>query len=326
MAGEDGQGYQEDPQQRAAQEVTASQEAVDTSSKASYSLSSAQTSSAWGSEAGPEALGRKASEMFNGISDVLSKENALIAEFETKMRQAMTAIKETEADNERSFQTVNGTLQDLAGSEQAQALASSMEKAGFKPGQDVALALDVASSEFFKDGLYTFEGEGRSTDYMVEYYEKLISTYPLVSIEDPLSEDEWDAWKALTAEIGGRVQLVGDDLFVTNPARLAKGIELGAANALLVKVNQIGSLTETLDAVEEAHRNGYRTMTSHRSGETEDTTIADLAVATNSGQIKTGAPARSERVAKYNQLLRIEELLGDSAVYAGRGAFPRFAH
>ena len=202
-------------------------------------------------------------------------------------------------------------------------IIEAIEKAGFKPGTDVALALDVASSEFFKDGLYQFEGEGRSTDYMVTYYEKLIRDYPLVSIEDPLSEDEWDAWAALTAEIGNRVQLVGDDLFVTNPERLRKGIELHAANALLVKVNQIGSLTETLDAVEEAHRNGYRSMTSHRSGETEDTTIADLAVATNSGQIKTGAPARSERVAKYNQLLRIEEDLDDAAVYAGRSSFPR---
>ena len=202
-------------------------------------------------------------------------------------------------------------------------IIEAIEKAGFKPGTDVALALDVASSEFFKDGLYQFEGEGRSTDYMVSYYEKLIRDYPLVSIEDPLSEDEWDAWAALTAQIGNRVQLVGDDLFVTNPERLRKGIELHAANALLVKVNQIGSLTETLDAVEEAHRNGYRTMTSHRSGETEDTTIADLAVATNSGQIKTGAPARSERVAKYNQLLRIEEDLDDAAVYAGRSSFPR---
>jgi len=202
-------------------------------------------------------------------------------------------------------------------------IVDAIEKAGYKPGQDIALALDVASSEFFKDGLYQFEGEGRSTDYMVSYYEKLISDYPLVSIEDPLSEDEWDAWKSLTSEIGSRVQLVGDDLFVTNPARLHKGIELGVANALLVKVNQIGSLTETLDAVEEATRNGYRTMTSHRSGETEDTTIADLAVATNAGQIKTGAPARSERVAKYNQLLRIEEELGDAAVYAGRSSFPR---
>ena len=202
-------------------------------------------------------------------------------------------------------------------------IIEAIEKAGFKPGTDVALALDVASSEFFKDGLYQFEGEGRSTDYMVSYYEKLIRDYPLVSIEDPLSEDEWDAWTALTAEVGNRVQLVGDDLFVTNPERLRKGIELHAANALLVKVNQIGSLTETLDAVEEAHRNGYRSMTSHRSGETEDTTIADLAVATNSGQIKTGAPARSERVAKYNQLLRIEEDLDDAAVYAGRSSFPR---
>ena len=203
-------------------------------------------------------------------------------------------------------------------------IIAAIEKAGFKPGSDIALALDVASSEFFKDGLYQFEGEGRSTDYMVSYYEKLISDYPLVSIEDPLDEDQWDAWKSLTAEIGTRVQLVGDDLFVTNPARLRKGIEMGVANALLVKVNQIGSLTETLDAVEEANRNGYRTMTSHRSGETEDTTIADLAVATNSGQIKTGAPARSERVAKYNQLLRIEEELGDAAVFAGRSAFPRY--
>ena len=203
-------------------------------------------------------------------------------------------------------------------------IVSAIEKAGFKPGEDVALALDVASSEFFKDGLYQFEGEGRSTDYMVEYYEKLISNYPLVSIEDPLSEDEWDDWKHLTEQIGDKVQIVGDDFFVTNPERLAKGIKLGAANALLVKVNQIGSLTETLEAVEMAHRAGYKTMTSHRSGETEDVTIADLAVATNSGQIKTGAPARGERVNKYNQLLRIEEALGDAAVYAGAGAFPRF--
>ena len=202
-------------------------------------------------------------------------------------------------------------------------IIEAIEKAGFKPGTDVALALDVASSEFFKDGLYQFEGEGRSTDYMVSYYEKLIRDYPLVSIEDPLSEDEWDAWTALTAEIGNRVQLVGDDLFVTNPERLRKGIELHAANALLVKVNQIGSLTETLDAMELAQRHEYRCMVSHRSGETEDVTIADLAVATNAGQIKTGAPARSERVAKYNQLLRIEEDLDDAAVYAGRSSFPR---
>ncbi|MDO5721908.1 MAG: phosphopyruvate hydratase [Actinomycetaceae bacterium] len=202
-------------------------------------------------------------------------------------------------------------------------IIEAIEKAGYKPGSDVALALDVASTEFFSNGAYQFEGEARSTEYMVEYYEKLITDYPLVSIEDPLSEDEWDDWKALTGQIGDRVQIVGDDLFVTNPARLRKGIDMGAANALLVKVNQIGSLTETLDAVDEAHRSGFRSMTSHRSGETEDTTIADLAVATNSGQIKTGAPARSERVAKYNQLLRIEEELDDSGVYAGASAFPR---
>ena len=159
---------------------------------------------------------------------------------------------------------------------------------------------------------------------MVKYYDELVAKYPIVSIEDPLSEDEWDAWKALTEHIGDKVQLVGDDLFVTNPERLARGIKEGVANALLVKVNQIGSLTETLQAVEDAHRAGYKSMTSHRSGETEDVTIADLAVATNSGQIKTGAPARSERVAKYNQLLRIEDELGEAAVYAGRNAFPRF--
>lgn len=202
-------------------------------------------------------------------------------------------------------------------------IIEAIEKAGYKPGQDVALALDVASTEFFADGAYQFEGEGRSSDYLVQYYEKLITDYPLVSIEDPLSEDEWDDWSALTAQIGDRVQIVGDDLFVTNPIRLRRGIKTKAANSLLVKVNQIGSLTETLDAVDEAHRNGFTTMTSHRSGETEDTTIADLAVATNSGQIKTGAPARSERVAKYNQLLRIEEELDDAARYAGADAFPR---
>ncbi|MBE6484993.1 phosphopyruvate hydratase [Actinobaculum sp. 352] len=203
-------------------------------------------------------------------------------------------------------------------------ICEAIEKAGFKPGQDVALALDVASSEFFKDGAYQFEGGPKDTDFMISYYEKLIADYPLVSIEDPLSEEEWDAWVRLTAEIGDKVQLVGDDLFVTNPARLQKGIDLGAANALLVKVNQIGTVTETLEAVELAHRNGYRSMTSHRSGETEDTTIADLAVATNSGQIKTGAPARGERVNKYNQLLRIEDELDDDAVFAGRSSFPRF--
>ena len=205
-------------------------------------------------------------------------------------------------------------------------IVEAIEKAGYKPGKDVALAMDVASSEFFdeKTKTYQFEGEARDNAFMVDYYEKLITDFPIVSIEDPLSEDEWDDWKALTDKIGDKVQLVGDDFFVTNPERLAKGIQLGAANALLVKVNQIGSLTETLEAVEMAHRAGYKSMTSHRSGETEDVTIADLAVATNSGQIKTGAPARGERVNKYNQLLRIEEALGDAAVYAGAGAFPRF--
>ena len=198
-----------------------------------------------------------------------------------------------------------------------------VEKAGLKPGEDIALALDVASTEFFKDGAYQFEGAAKSAADMVAYYEKLVADYPLVSIEDPLSEDEWDDWKALTSAVGDRVQIVGDDLFVTNPERLRKGIQMGAANSILVKVNQIGTLTETLDAVDEAHRAGFTSMTSHRSGETEDTTIADLAVATNSGQIKTGAPARGERVNKYNQLLRIEEELDDAAVYAGHGAFPR---
>ena len=203
-------------------------------------------------------------------------------------------------------------------------ICEAIEKAGFKPGAEVGLALDVASTEFFADGKYTFEGGVKDTDFMVDYYKKLVAEYPLVSIEDPLSEDEWDAWKALTDVLGDKVQLVGDDFFVTNPERLAKGIDLGAANALLVKVNQIGTISETLEAVELAHRNGYRCMMSHRSGETEDTTIADLAVALSTGQIKSGAPARGERIAKYNQLLRIEEELGDSAEYAGASAFPRF--
>ncbi|MDO5723696.1 MAG: phosphopyruvate hydratase [Flaviflexus sp.] len=203
-------------------------------------------------------------------------------------------------------------------------IVEAISKAGLKPGDDVALALDVAATEFFNDGRYSFEGGEKTTEDMVDYYEKLVADYPLVSIEDPLSEDEWDAWVALTSQIGDKIQVVGDDLFVTNPERLKKGIEMGAANSLLVKVNQIGSLTETFEAVEAAHRAGFTTMTSHRSGETEDTTIADLAVATNSGQIKTGAPARGERVNKYNQLLRIEYSLDDAAVYAGRSAFPRF--
>jgi enolase len=203
-------------------------------------------------------------------------------------------------------------------------ILEAVEGAGFKPGSDIALAMDVAATEFYDNGKYSFEGKQLSAAEMIAYYASLVSSYPLVSIEDPLNEDDWDGWAAITKELGAKVQLVGDDLFVTNPERLSKGINSGTANALLVKVNQIGSLTETLDAVEMAHRAGYRSMMSHRSGETEDVTIADLAVATNCGQIKTGAPARSERVAKYNQLLRIEEELGDGARYAGRGAFPRF--
>ncbi|MFI7628836.1 phosphopyruvate hydratase [Microbispora rosea] len=199
-----------------------------------------------------------------------------------------------------------------------------IEKAGYTPGQDIALALDVAASEFHNDGVYTIDGKGVSSAELISFYEDLVRSYPLVSIEDPLDEEDWEGWKAITASLGAKVQLVGDDLFVTNPERLGRGIAEGAANALLVKVNQIGTLSETLDAVDLAHRSGYRSMMSHRSGETEDTTIADLAVATNCGQIKTGAPARSDRVAKYNQLLRIEELLDDAARYAGRAAFPRF--
>lgn len=203
-------------------------------------------------------------------------------------------------------------------------IVEAIEKAGYKPGEQIALALDVASSEFFKDGAYEFEGQKKTADEMSKYYADLVAKYPLVSIEDPLDENDWDGYKTLTDSIGDKIQIVGDDFFVTNPERLAKGIEMGAANALLVKVNQIGSLTETLDAMEMAQRHDYRCMVSHRSGETEDVTIADLAVATNAGQIKTGAPARSERVAKYNQLLRIEEELGDAATYAGKSAFPRF--
>ena len=196
--------------------------------------------------------------------------------------------------------------------------------AGFKPGKDIALAMDVAATEFHEKGKYKFEGSDRTSDQMIAYYAELVASYPIVSIEDPLDEDDWDGWAKMTAELGKKIQIVGDDLFVTNPERLAKGISLNTANALLVKVNQIGTLTETIDAVSMAHRAGYRSMMSHRSGETEDTTIADLAVALGCGQIKTGAPARSERVAKYNQLLRIEEELADTAFYAGRAAFPRF--
>ena len=204
-------------------------------------------------------------------------------------------------------------------------IAVAIEQAGFTLGRDIALALDVAATELYSEGGYRFEGGQKSADELIAYYGSLIDGFPLVSLEDPLSEDDWDGWVAITAALGDRVQIVGDDLFVTNPVRLRKGIDLRAANALLVKVNQIGTLTETLDAVDLAHRSGFRTMMSHRSGETEDTTIADLAVAVGSGQIKTGAPARSERVAKYNQLLRIEEELDDAAVYAGASAFPRFS-
>lgn len=220
-----------------------------------------------------------------------------------------------------------GFAPDIAGTVAALDLISSaIEGAGFKLGSDVALALDVAATEFYTDGTgYAFEKQNRTAAQMTEFYAGLLDAYPLVSIEDPLSEDDWDGWVSLTTAIGDRIQIVGDDLFVTNPERLEEGIEKGAANALLVKVNQIGTLTETLDAVNLAHSSGYRTMMSHRSGETEDTTIADLAVAVGSGQIKTGAPARSERVAKYNQLLRIEEELGDAARYAGDLAFPRFS-
>ena len=203
-------------------------------------------------------------------------------------------------------------------------IIEAVEKAGYKMGSDIGLAMDVAATEFYKDGSYRFEGANLSATEMIDYYQGLLDSYPLLSIEDPLSEDDWSGWADITKAMGANVQLVGDDLFVTNPTRLAQGISQGCANALLVKVNQIGTLTETLAAVDMAHKAGYRSMMSHRSGETEDTTIADLSVAALCGQIKTGAPARSERVAKYNQLLRIEEELGSKAQYAGREAFPRF--
>ena len=204
-------------------------------------------------------------------------------------------------------------------------IAEAVQAAGYTLGTDIVLALDVAATELYKDGAYTFEGATKSADEMIAYYSGLVDAYPIVSIEDPLAEEDWAGWKAMTAALGERIQIVGDDLFVTNPERIARGIAEKAANAVLVKVNQIGTLTETLDAVDLAHRAGYRCMMSHRSGETEDTTIADLAVATGCGQIKTGAPARSERVAKYNQLLRIEEELDDAARYAGASAFPRYS-
>jgi enolase len=203
-------------------------------------------------------------------------------------------------------------------------ISEAITKAGFKLGSDVALAMDVAATEFFKDGSYHVEGTARSTEQMIELYAQLAKDFPIVSIEDPLAEDDWDSWVHFTAAMGDQIQIVGDDHYVTNTERIARGIELKSANALLVKVNQIGTLTETAESVDMAHRAGFATMMSHRSGETEDTTIADLAVAFNCGQIKSGAPARSDRVAKYNQLLRIEEDLDETARYAGRSAFPRF--
>ncbi|MFC9919392.1 phosphopyruvate hydratase [Agromyces binzhouensis] len=218
-----------------------------------------------------------------------------------------------------------GFAPDLASNRAAlDLIAEAIGKAGFTLGTDIALGLDVASTEFFENGVYRFEGQDRTAAEMSAYYGELAAAYPLVSIEDPLAEDDWEGWATLTEQLGSKLQLVGDDLFVTNPARLADGIAKRAGNSILVKVNQIGTLTETLDAVKLAQRAGYTAVLSHRSGETEDTTIADLAVATDCGQIKTGAPARSERVAKYNQLLRIEEELGEAAEYAGRSAFPRF--
>jgi len=216
-----------------------------------------------------------------------------------------------------------GFAPNLATNEDAvKVLVEAIDKAGYKPGEDIAIALDPATSELYKDGMYHLTGEGKvlSSDDFVAYWTRLIDTYPIVSIEDGMAEDDWDGWAKLTAAIGDRVQLVGDDLFVTNVARLRMGIERNVANSVLVKVNQIGTLTETLDTVELATRNAYTSVMSHRSGETEDSTIADLAVATNCGQIKTGAPCRSDRVAKYNQLLRIEEQLGEAAEYRGRGA------
>lgn len=202
-------------------------------------------------------------------------------------------------------------------------ILEAIEKAGFTPGKDIALALDVAASEMLQDGLYVLEGEGvkKTVDEMIAFYSQLIKDYPIISIEDPLDEEEWEGWKKLTEVLGKQVQLVGDDLFVTNTERLSRGIAEGIANSILIKVNQIGTLTETLDAIEMAKRAGYTAVVSHRSGETEDTTIADIAVATNAGQIKTGAPSRTDRVAKYNQLLRIEELLGDVSIYPGQQAF-----
>jgi len=219
-----------------------------------------------------------------------------------------------------------GFAPNLASADVALAtIMKAIERAGYKPGEQVALGLDVAASEFYKNGKYVMEGEGKTLDAggMVKFYEDLVKRYPIVTIEDGMAEDDWDGWAELTRALGAKVQLVGDDLFVTNPKRLAEGIAKGVANAVLVKVNQIGTLTETLETVEVAHKAGYRAVMSHRSGETEDSTIADLAVATNCGQIKTGSLSRSDRLAKYNQLLRIEQELGQSAIYPGRSALAR---
>jgi enolase len=217
-----------------------------------------------------------------------------------------------------------GFAPDLESNESAlEMLLAGIEAAGYAPGSDVVIALDPATSELYDDGAYVLEHEGRSLSAteLADYWAKICDSYPVVSVEDGMDEEDWDGWKALTERIGERVQLVGDDLFVTNPTRLERGIELGVANSILVKLNQIGTLTETLEAIRIAHDAGYTAVISHRSGETEDTTIADLAVATGAGQIKTGAPSRSDRTAKYNQLLRIEEGLGDRATYPGIGAF-----
>ena len=222
-----------------------------------------------------------------------------------------------------------GFAPNLASNEDAlRLLVEAIEKAGYTPGADIAIAMDPAMSELFRDGAYHLTGEGKvlSPDEMVAYFARLVDTYPIVSLEDGMHENDWDGWAALTAAVGSKTQLVGDDLFVTNVTRLRTGIDRGIANSILIKVNQIGTLTETLDTVDLATRSGYTSVMSHRSGETEDPIIADLAVATNCGQIKTGAPARSDRVAKYNQLLRIEEQLGESAAFRGRGALnPRTA-
>jgi enolase len=217
-----------------------------------------------------------------------------------------------------------GIAPDLKSNEEAlDLIISAIETAGYKPGDDVLIALDAAASEMYKDGLYVFEGEGkkRTSEEMVEFWTDLVSRYPIISIEDGFAEDDWDGWKKMTENLGDRVQIVGDDLFVTNTERIERGIRDGVGNSVLIKVNQIGTLTETLAAIDMAHRAGYTAVISHRSGETEDVTISHIAVATNSGQIKTGAPSRTDRVAKYNELLRIEDLLGETARYAGRGGF-----